>query len=504
MVQTLNQGGPRAAWQRLTPLAGQTISGTPCLAGHTSSRPAPFPGLREDSRVSSGGLGQADSVQLSLPSSDLHRAESPKVSTAWVQRVAFGAVTALMLAGPAAAAVQSGLIATSGVAAARPAEALQLTQRLAKVDPALLKLLTHDGVSFGVVRPGISFVQTGVIPTRSLQSYQAELPQMQAQARSVQQAVASFDRGISTLQKQRAAATESQQISSLDQRLGELQRQRYQAILDIPGPAVPYRIPSLAGLLRDKDGLHKLVAQQAMPKGTNIMAQLVGATRPEHIREYTALVEAINGARLQEARVESLARATPSQREQWQKDPGQIPLDIKGFSLLVPDLAYVPDGQGGVVRTSLQDASVVSAWSDVQGKTLSTSTINGQYFPQSRRILVQSHKVALNPQHRQHAHTPVHELGHAVEDAVQRHDPQFYGRWSARLQAAFSRAQSQGTITDYAASNPAEYIAEGVGHYYEDAALLKSKDPQLFALTQQLLERAAQIGAALPVANTEG
>jgi hypothetical protein len=409
----------------------------------------------------------------------------------------------VLLGGAAVAAAQpastsQGLILTSGVAAARPAEAIQLSRRLAPVDPGTLKLLAADGVTFGVVRPGIPFIQTGVIPARSLESYQSQLPRMQAQARAAQQAARPFDSGIRSLQQQRAKATDPEQIQSLDRRLGEMQRNKRQAVLDVVGPeAVPFSIPSLAGLLHDKDGLHTLVSQQAMPKGTTVMAQLVGAKKPEQIREYQALVEAINGPRLEEARADSLARASHAQREQWLKDPGAIPLDLKGYSILVPDLAYVPDGTGSFVRTSLLDASVVGAWADASGKAMATgsrgSSINGQYFPSSRRILIQSSKVAQNSA-QGHAHTPVHELGHAVEDAVQRHDPQFYGRWSARLEAAFQRATSAGTVSDYAASNSAEYIAEGVGHYYEDAKLLQSKDPQLFELTRQLLDRAAQLG----------
>ena len=449
-------------------------------------------------RVKPAAEGCPDTVQLSLTSD---QAAETRVSSSWVQRAALGAMATVMLSGVAMAGPPAtGLIVTTGAAAARPAEAIQLAQRLAPVDPGIVRLLEQDGVSFAVVRPGIPFLETGVIPTRSLESYQAQLPLMQAQARAAQQAARPYDSGIRTLQQQRAGATQPEQIQSLDQRLGEMQRNKRQAILEVVGPeAIPYSIPSLAGLLRDKDGLHKLVTQQAMPKGTTAMAQLVGAKRPEQIREYTSLVEAINGPRLQEARADSLARASQAQRELWNKDPGQIPIDIKGYTILVPDLAFVPDGAGGVARTSVLDASVVGAWADASGKTMGTlsnnqgSSINGQYFSATRRILIQSSKVA--PKSSQaHAHTPVHELGHAVEDAVQRHDPLFYGRWSARLEAAYSRAISNGTVSEYAGSNSAEYVAEGVGHYYEDPNLLKSKDPQLFQLTQQLLERAAQLG----------
>lgn len=333
-----------------------------------------------------------------------------------------------------------------------------------------------------VVRPGQSFMPIGVLPTRSVADFQSQMGKMQTTAKAIEAATAPYARGIARLQAQ-----------GLDS--GQMQRERRSVLLEtLPQDslAVPYSIPSLAGLLRDGDGLHKLAQQQKMPKGTTLMAQLVGAKTPAQIQEYTQLVEAINGNRLEQARQASLASATPAQQQAWSKDPGQIPLDLKGYDILVPDLAYVADGSGGSARVSLLDASVHGAWADGNGKALKNSSINGQYFAQSRRILVQSSKVAPQPG-QAHAHTPLHELGHAVEDSVSRHDPKFYGNWHSKVFIAYQAAVQGSTVSEYAASNVAEYIAEGVGHYYEDPNLLRQKDPKLFDLTRQLLERAAQL-----------
>ncbi len=410
-----------------------------------------------------------DTVELS--------AERPQSISGWVRA---GAAVALLgaslgcLAGPST----PGLIAAS----ATPAEAARLSQRYKRVDPKILQLLVNDGVQVEVVRPGQSFMQTGVLPARSLADFQAQMGKMQATAKAVETATAPYARGIARLQAQ-----------GLDS--GQLQRERRSVLLDtLPHDslAVPFSIPSLAGLLRDGDGLHKLAQQQKMPKGTTLMAQLVGARTPAQIQEYTRLVEAINGPRLEQARQASLATATPAQQQAWSKDPGQIPLDLKGYDILVPDLAYVADGQGGTARVSLLDASVHGAWADSNGKAIKNSSINGQYFTQSRRILVQSSKVAPQPG-QSHSHTPLHELGHAVEDSVSRHDPRFYGSWHSKVFIAYQGAVQGGTVSEYAASNVAEYIAEGVGHFYEDPNLLRQKDPKLFELTRQLLERAAQL-----------
>lgn len=80
-----------------------------------------------------------------------------------------------------------------------------------------------------------------------------------------------------------------------------------------------------------------------------------------------------------------------------------------------------------------------------------------------------------------------------MEDSVARHDPKFFGNWHSKLYIAYQKAQQSGTVSDNAASNVAEYLAEGVGHFYEDPNLLRQKDPKLFELTRQLLERAAQL-----------
>ncbi|ODT67524.1 hypothetical protein ABS71_10730 [bacterium SCN 62-11] len=358
---------------------------------------------------------------------------------------------------------------------AAPADAAKLSARYQKVDPKILQLLEKDGVTVSVVRPGQSFTATGVLPARSLADYQSEMGKMQATAKRVEAATAPYARGIARLQQNGGDSS-------------QLQRERRMALLDsLPQDslAVPYSIPSLAGLIRDSDGLHKLAQLQKLPKGTTLMAQLVGAKTPTQIQEYTQLVESINGTRLEQARQAALATATPAQQAAWSKDPGQIPLDLKGYDILVPDLAYVADGSGGSVRVNLLDASIHGAWADGNGKTVSNSSINGQYFSQSRKILVQSSRIGTP--------TSVHELGHAVEDAVSRHDPKFFGSWHSKLFTAYQRAAQSGTVSEYATSNVGEYIAEGVSHYYENPEVLRQKDSKLFELTQQLLERAGQL-----------
>lgn len=430
---------------------------------------------------------------------ELTHAETQESSNrSWLRAVALSALGWGLLSGAASAMVSvqaSGLMETVGPGAPRPAEAAQLQQRLHRADPAILKLLERDGVRYSVVRPGTSFAALGALESRSLQDYQARVPEMRQQAERARQAAAPFRRGLDSLLRQRQAGRLD---PGLEERISLMQRDMRQAALDaLPAGSwiAPYAIPSLAGQLRDRDGLHELVRLQREPKGTVRMAELVGA-RGEQVGEYQRLLEAINGPELQAARQASLQQATPQQRQAWEKDPGQIPLDLKSFLILAPDLAYLPDGQGGSLRAPILDAGVQAAWANAQGKTVTQSPIRGQYFPNSRKVLVQSNRIAPS-RGEPHAHTPVHEMGHALEAAVERHDPRFYQNWLGRVQGAFQRARSQSSVSEYATTNLAEYIAEGVGHYYEDPGLLKQKDPQLFRLTQELLEKAADLGRKL-------
>ena len=430
---------------------------------------------------------------------ELSPAESREVGRqGWLRAVAVGALGWGLLSGAASAMVQvqtSGLMETSGPGAPRPSETAQLEQRLQRADPAILKLLQHDGVRYSVVRPGTSFAALGALESRTPQDYQSRLPEMRQQAERARQAAAPFRRGLESLLQQRVAGRLD---AGLEDRIAMMQRDMRQAALEaLPSSSwiAPYAIPSLAGQLRDRDGLHELVRLQREPKGTARMAELVGA-RGEQLAEYQALLESINGPELQAARQAALQQASPQQRAAREKDPGQIPLDLKSYLIMAPDLAYVADGQGGSLRASILDAGVQAAWANAQGKTVAQSPIRGQYFPNNRKVLVQSHRIAPS-KGEAHAHTPIHEMGHALEAAVERHDPRFYQNWLARVQGAFQRARSQTSVSEYATTNLAEYIAEGVGHYYEDPALLKSKDPQLFQLTQQLLEKAAELGRGL-------
>ena len=425
------------------------------ISAQNLTRLSPLPRRTAPSRATA----VIDSVEIS---------ERPISISGWARA---GVTVALMgaalgcLAGPS----------TPGLIQAAPADAAKLSARYQKVDPKIMQLLEKDGVTVSVVRPGQSFTATGVLSARSLADYQAEMGKMQATAKRVETATAPYARGIARLQQSGGDSS-------------QLQRERRMVLLDtLPQDslAVPYSIPSLADLIRDSDGLHKLAQLQKMPKGTTLMAQLVGAKTPAQIQEYTQLVESINGARLEQARQAALATATPAQQAAWSKDPGQIPLDLKGYDILVPDLAYVADGSGGSVRVNLLDASIHGAWADANGKTLARSSINGQYFSQSRKILVQSSRTGTP--------TSVHELGHAVEDAVSRHDPKFFGSWHSKLFTAYQRAAQSGTVSEYATSNVGEYIAEGVSHYYENPEVLRQKDSKLFELSRELLERAAQL-----------
>ena len=352
-------------------------------------------------------------------------------------------------------------------------QANPLDKSLSKLDPGVVQLLQQEGLTMQVVRPGTPYAELGVHMPMQEQDYRQALPEMRQQAERVKLAARPFDAQLQPLLEERASlgpqvyvvgrAPTAQELRSrdLDDRIAWLKRDKRQALSQVMSKdslAQPFRIPSLAGHMGDSQALHELVAEQSKIKSVADMARAVGAKTPEQIRLYSELVEGINGP-------------------------------VKGTepNLLVPDLYFMADGRGGHVLTRVDGAYGFTGWADASGRTSAKSQVNGQYFPWANRILVQAHKVS--------GTTPSHELGHAIEESVARRDPRFYNQWIGNVQSAYQRALSErNTISEYARTNLAEYIAEGVAHYQENPAKLRAQDPRMAEWVGQLLSRAAQLG----------
>lgn len=415
------------------------------------------------------------------------------------------------------------------------AERAGLLGSLSRVDPAILRLLQRQGVHINVARPGQDFDSLGLTRSRTAESYTAQLPEARAAIDRALAATAGIDQQLRELQAQRAELgaagemprfnpdgtpptyTEAQQQGmNLGFQMMQLENQRRQTRSDVLGaedrynpPAIPFTIP--------RTGPPRPFSQDAfddiMPRSTADMARIVGARTPEQYREYTRLVEELNGDRLAEARASTIRNAearlgelTGEARQQaemtlsaYRQFPEMVPVDVQRGDIFVPNLFYTADGQ----RLNLHDATSTMSWTNPDGTVAPPATgpdspgttMLGQYFPANRGVLV-SERSALGF-HDVSGDTPIHELGHAVDHAVRSLDPEFYRDWSARLGEAQAAARAGGgLVTQYAGQSPGEYIAEGVSHYYEDPTLLRSTDPALYSLTEELLHRAAELGGS--------
>lgn len=411
-----------------------------------------------------------------------------------------------------------------------PAEQTGLLGSLGRMDPAILRLMERNGVRFGVARLGEDFSTLGVQTPWT----EPPLATMQAAADRAIASTAELDQRVLWLQAEQAALGPAAEIPlqpfpstpppldspppppppltdeqrrglELGMQLNQLSSQRRSLQMDAVGnelfnpPVIPFTLPRSAPPANLFDMAHEI--QEQSVKSTNDMARLVGARAPEQVAEYNRLVEGINGERLTEARSasmrfmeERLSTLEPGQRQQaeemlarWREDPTTIPIDATRHNIFVPNLFYGPDGQ----RMNLHDATSLLAWTDDDGRVREDSQLAGQYFRTNRRVLVSERSAVGNSG--LSGDVGIHEAGHAVDHLVRDLDPTFYQEWQGRLREAHEASRGS-TVTDYAGTNPSEYIAEGISHYYADPLLLRSTDPALYSLTEELLHRAAELG----------
>ena len=436
------------------------------------------------------------------------------------------------------------MVDTRGPGAPTTAEMEALAGSLAKVDAPVLHLAHSSGVKVDVVHKGADFTSLGAIRPRSAQSYRDNLPQMHKFADEVAGTAAPFDHKLAALSKQRAALPPDPQgmgigmwggVSDaeltpdqikgqkLDKQIRALEQAKVEAVSKhfTPGesPAIPFMLPSDMGERSGPMGAIQAHTVAQMPKSTAMMAEFVGAKTPEERKEYCQLVEGINGERLSKARTEALAQL---EKDGWDKndlaklkaDPSQIPIDLDKNNILVPDLFYAPDGKGGQQRLNYHDATSMLSWADGQGKARPSigadqekgSVLNGEFFEDKNRILVQSDRLdhSADPED---TLVPVHELAHSLRNIVKTRDPQFYEGWEKKLQVAYDKAHGApwtgegamppagtGSVTAYALTNLGEYHAEGVAKYYDDPEGLQLKDPALYQLTKEFIDRANVLG----------
>lgn len=403
----------------------------------------------------------------------------------------------------------NGMLYTEGPGAPSAQEAEALRNSLGVVDAGTLRLVQQQGLKIGVVSPGEDMYQMGVLREVDINQLQSKLPEHRA-------AIDAMDKGLDQKFGPQISAltTQLQGLKADDPRRGELEQQlsslrdqrTFELAQSLETSGIPAR-PLLPPLSAKEASNNELVTMATnvtnSPLPTSAMADIHGATTPERLKEFEQLMVGLNGERLEVARKEGLeslrsrvAAAKPEDRERLQgyldaalADPTQIPIDHRAHNIVVPNVHYVENG-----RLSKHDKLSLANWGDgkntaaplMDPKTGEGSVLAGQYFEDVNRLLVRDSQVKSD--------TPIHEMGHAIEGAVQKADPNFYQGFEPRLMEAYQKALDGTTVSKYAQASPREYIAEGVAHYYEDPKALKATDPALFALTQELIDRASALG----------
>ncbi len=407
------------------------------------------------------------------------------------------------------------LFETQGPGKPNATEAAQLQKSLGVVDAGALQLLARQGTRIGVVNPGENMYQMGVLREVDLQQMQQNMPGYQARMAELdQQLDAKYKPLFADMQKRIKGLSPDDPLRvQFDLQLAQLQGDRtYELSQGLEAAGIPARplLPPLSAKEASNSQLAQMASQVTEgPLPTAAMGDIHGANTPERLKEFEGLMQGLNGERLTAARQEGLesmrarvaSAKTPEDKARFQgyldaalKDPTQIPIDHRASNIVVPNVHYV-DKDGGTSRLNLHDRVSLNNWGDgtnqaapqVNPQTGEGSVLRGQYFEDVNRLLVRDTMVGTE--------TPVHEVGHAIEGAVQRADAKYYADFEPRLMQAYETARNGSTVSAYAQASPREYIAEGVSHYYEDPKALKATDPALYALTQELIAKANQLGS---------
>lgn len=430
---------------------------------------------------------------------------------------------------------------------ASAAEQRQLRADLSKVDAGVLEYAQSRGVKMQVVRPGDDLVDAKVIRQQDPKAIDQQLPQMAAFSKQLNRDVQKrFDEPMARLEAERQAylkkkglpdpatatpmlgATRSDAgLQDFDKRQFDLRQQKNEylgkALGDSNLPLTDYHIP-MSSIPDGGVAAQGLVLMSQQPVSTESMAVTHGFTTPQEKAQFNSWVEGINGERLAKARGEMLGNladfVAKNPRDTNAKNllaaakahPETIPVDHKRFNILVPDIharrepkpgaspGSPPSQTGKPLFVDEHDLSTLRDWYGPEGrridkpfdeKTGEGTPLEGQFFGKGdlNRIVVMNTNLGDG--------VPTHELGHAIDNLVKKEDPAFYAPWQHRLDVAYKAADNghEKQISEYSRTNTREYLAEGFRGYYHDPKLLKTKDPELFALVKELTQRASDLAA---------
>jgi hypothetical protein len=399
------------------------------------------------------------------------------------------------------------------------------------VDTDVLKYARENETKYVIVREGQDLMEAGVIrkqdPASVLSEAQASAPEAQQTFKNVRsQYMPKILGAAGQLSKLKALPEDFggpgpgealskadnagvDRINDLYQNLRTYQREEKKAM----GTLLEKNTKDRVKLYNPAEGVTTLsgssfneLKQINTPQTPEQMARMHGARTPEEIKSFTDAVEKLNSDRLpgmRENTLRLLEQHVPRQKnpahkqfysnllEKYRNNPKEIPLDHNNNPIMVPNLYYYRQGNnpdGPATAVDYYDFASLSQWNDASGKIRPSGApgggeriVSAEHFGKGGQNTIVIRDTSLKDA------TAIHELGHSMEEIINRRSPQFSQELTARRDYVYEHPGSSdgAPITDYAATSASENLSEGFSLYFSDPKLLKLKDPALHDLVEQ-------------------
>jgi hypothetical protein len=224
------------------------------------------------------------------------------------------------------------------------------------------------------------------------------------------------------------------------------------------------------------------------------LAKMHGNKNPEDIKKFKEKVHGLNGGKLKKQQEEKAAQMKKEGKDV--KDLDKIPINMIDKPVLVPNShkytnkAGETKEVGGDTRRKLQefDKPVKQGFH----AAANDSNIKGAYFfdDNAKTIVLREEYLTEG--------TPIHEMGHAFEHALERTNPQLFQQHMQMRDALYDKFKKAGSgfITNYASTMPEEFMAESMEAYFTNPEELYRKSPEAY----QMIESMIRGVAAAPIA----
>ena len=176
--------------------------------------------------------------------------------------------------------------------------------------------------------------------------------------------------------------------------------------------------------------------------------------------------------------------------DEWMEAVERLTPDQESGYSLLPTYNYCgPEGRRKPY--AIKEAMLINGWDGFLGEGGSAM---GQYMKSGRTVILKEGR--LNYGEGPTSKVPVHEMGHALLDAMREKDPEAYERFDRLAEKKYRECENNPAqaISDYALANPGEFQAEGINAYLESPRELKALDKEWYAAVKDFVALAARLG----------